>query len=86
MVDIEKKVRQMIVEKTAVSESKLLPETRFTEDLKIDSMDVVELIVEFENEFDINIPSSQAEEIKTLAQAVECITRKVETKKLETDL
>jgi acyl carrier protein len=71
MSDIADKVKQIIVDKLGVDDSEVTPEASFTNDLGADSLDTVELIMEFEKEFDISIPDEQAENIQTVGQAVE---------------
>ena len=70
MSEISEKVKAIIVEKCGVSESEVTPEASFTQDLGLDSLDTVELIMEFEKEFGITIPADKAEGIKTVADAV----------------
>lgn len=70
MSEISEKVKAIIVEKCGVSESEVTPEASFTQDLGLDSLDTVELIMEFEKEFGITIPDDKAESIKTVADAV----------------
>ncbi|RMD71239.1 MAG: acyl carrier protein [Bacteroidetes bacterium] len=69
--NVAEKVKQIIVEKLGVDESQVTPEASFTNDLGADSLDTVELIMEFEKEFDISIPDEQAENIQTVGQAIE---------------
>lgn len=71
MADIAEKVKQIIVDKLGVDESEVTNEASFTNDLGADSLDTVELIMEFEKEFDVTIPDEQAENIQTVGQAVE---------------
>lgn len=70
MSDIASKVKKIIVEKLGVDESEVTPEASFTNDLGADSLDTVELIMEFEKEFNVSIPDDQAENIQTVGQAV----------------
>ena len=70
MASIEEKVKQIIVDKLGVDESEVTPEASFQNDLGADSLDTVELIMEFEKEFDMSIPDEQAENIQTVGQAV----------------
>ncbi|HMT77124.1 MAG: acyl carrier protein [Saprospiraceae bacterium] len=67
---IEEKVRKIIVERLGVDESDVTLEASFTEHLGADSLDTVELIMELEKEFNISIPDEQAEQIKTVGDAV----------------
>lgn len=73
MSDITSRVKAIIVDKLGVSESEVTPEASFTNDLGADSLDTVELIMEFEKNFDIQIPDDQAENIATVKQAIEYI-------------
>ena len=70
MSDIAAKVNAIIVDKLGVDESEVTPEASFTNDLGADSLDTVELIMEFEKEFDIAIPDDQAEKISTVGEAI----------------
>ncbi len=70
MSDISAKVKAIIVDKLGVDESEVTPEASFTNDLGADSLDTVELIMEFEKEFDIAIPDDQAEKISTVGEAI----------------
>ena len=73
MSDVKSKVVSIIVDKLGVEESEITNEASFTNDLGADSLDTVELIMEFEKEFDIQIPDDQAENIGTVGQAVSYI-------------
>ncbi len=70
MSDIKDRVTKIIVDKLAVNASDITMEASFTNDLGADSLDTVELIMEFEKEFDISIPDDQAENIATVGDAV----------------
>lgn len=70
MSDIAQKVKSIIIDKLGVEESEVNPEASFTNDLGADSLDTVELIMEFEKEFNISIPDDQAENIATVGQAI----------------
>jgi acyl carrier protein len=70
MSDIESKVKAIIVDKLGVDESEVTAEASFTNDLGADSLDTVELIMEFEKEFNIAIPDDQAEKIQTVGDSV----------------
>jgi acyl carrier protein len=70
MSSIAEKVKKIIVDKLGVDESEVVTEASFTNDLGADSLDTVELIMEFEKEFDISIPDDQAENIQTVGQAI----------------
>jgi acyl carrier protein len=71
MSTIAEKVKKIIVDKLGVDESEVTHEASFTNDLGADSLDTVELIMEFEKEFDVSIPDDQAEKIQTVGQAIE---------------
>ena len=73
MSDIKSKVISIIVDKLGVEESEVTNEASFTNDLGADSLDTVELIMEFEKEFNIAIPDDQAENIQTVGDAVSYI-------------
>ena len=73
MSDVNVKVIEIIVDKLGVDEGEVTAEASFTNDLGADSLDTVELIMEFEKEFNIAIPDDQAEKIQTVAQAIEYI-------------
>ena len=70
MSEIAQKVKVIIIDKLGVEESEVTPEASFTNDLGADSLDTVELIMEFEKEFNISIPDDQAENIATVGQAI----------------
>jgi len=73
MSDIASRVKSIIIDKLGVEESEVTTEASFTNDLGADSLDTVELIMEFEKEFNIAIPDDQAESISTVGQAVSYI-------------
>ncbi|MFN3446321.1 MAG: acyl carrier protein [Bacteroidia bacterium] len=70
MSDVASRVKAIIIDKLGVEESEITNEANFTNDLGADSLDTVELIMEFEKEFNIAIPDDQAEKIGTVGQAV----------------
>jgi len=70
MSEVEEKVKAIIVDKLGVDEGEATNEASFTNDLGADSLDTVELIMEFEKEFDIQIPDDKAEAIATVGNAV----------------
>ncbi|MBR4387688.1 MAG: acyl carrier protein [Prevotella sp.] len=70
MSEIVAKVTDIIVEKLGVSAEEVKPEASFTNDLGADSLDTVELIMEFEKEFGVSIPDDKAEEIRTVGDAI----------------
>ncbi|MFT6500682.1 MAG: acyl carrier protein [Crocinitomicaceae bacterium] len=73
MSDVNSKVVSIIVDKLGVDESEVANESSFTNDLGADSLDTVELIMEFEKEFNIAIPDDQAENIQTVGDAIKYI-------------
>jgi acyl carrier protein len=73
MSEVEEKVKAIIIDKLGVDESEVTNEASFTNDLGADSLDTVELIMEFEKEFDIQIPDDKAEAIATVGDAVSFI-------------
>ena len=73
MSEIESKVKAIIVDKLGVDEAEVVPTASFTNDLGADSLDTVELIMEFEKEFGINIPDDQTEKIATVGDAISYI-------------
>ena len=75
MSEIESKVKAIIVDKLGVDEAEVKPESSFTNDLGADSLDTVELIMEFEKEFGISIPDDQADTIATVGDAIAFIEK-----------
>ena len=73
MSEIASRVKAIIVDKLGVEESEVTNEASFTNDLGADSLDTVELIMEFEKEFGISIPDDQAEKIQTVGDAISYI-------------
>lgn len=73
MSELETKVKAIIVDKLGVEEADVKPEASFTNDLGADSLDTVELIMEFEKEFGISIPDDEAEKITTVGEAISYI-------------
>ena len=72
-MSLNEKVTNIIVDKLSVEESRVVPEASFLDDLGADSLDTVELIIEFEEEFDLEIPDEDAEKITTVGAALEYI-------------
>ena len=73
MSDIASRVKALIVDKLGVDENEVIEEASFTNDLGADSLDTVELIMEFEKEFDITIPDDKSEGIATVGNAIKFI-------------
>ncbi|HSW02092.1 MAG TPA: acyl carrier protein [Sedimentisphaerales bacterium] len=80
---IENKVIEIISEQMGVDKSEITRETSFINDLNADSLDTVELVMEFEDEFDMSIPDEEAEKIQTVGAAVEYIVNIAQSKKKE---
>ena len=77
MSDNLTKIKEIIVDKLGIEVSKITNEARFIEDLGADSLDTVELIMEFEEEFDIEISDEEAEHLTTVGKSVEYINEKL---------
>jgi acyl carrier protein len=75
MSAIESKVKAIIVDKLGVEESQVTPDASFTADLNADSLDTVELIMEFEKEFGISIPDEDTQKINTVNDVIEYIEK-----------
>lgn len=78
MSDIEKRVTAIIVDLLGVNEADIKPEARFREDLEADSLDLVELIMAFEEEFNGEISDEQAQKITTVGEAITYITENMQ--------
>ncbi|MBI4535748.1 MAG: acyl carrier protein [Ignavibacteriae bacterium] len=76
MSDIEKKVKEIIMNKLGVDDGQITQEASFTNDLGADSLDTVELVMEFEKAFNLQIPDEDAEKIATVGDAVKYIQSK----------
>lgn len=74
--DVAAKVKEIIVNKLGVDEAQITPEASFTNDLGADSLDTVELVMEFEKAFNLTIPDEDAEKIGTVGDAIKYITSK----------
>lgn len=77
MADVEAKVKEIIMNKLGVEASQVTTEASFTNDLGADSLDTVELVMEFEKAFNLQIPDEDAEKISTVSDAVKYLTGKV---------
>ncbi|MGB9702294.1 MAG: acyl carrier protein [Candidatus Kapaibacteriota bacterium] len=77
MADIRKQVTEIIIKKLGVEESQITDAASFTKDLGADSLDTVELIMEFEKEFDISIDEADAEKIQTVGDVITYLTSKL---------
>ena len=80
---IEKKVIEIISEQMGADKAEITRETSFINDLNADSLDTVELVMEFEDEFDMSIPDEEAEKIQTVGAAVEYIVKVAQSKSQE---
>ena len=78
MASIEERVKKIIVEQLGVDEDEVTPTASFIDDLGADSLDTVELVMAFEEEFDIEIPDEDAEKITTVQDAIDYITNHTE--------
>jgi len=74
-MDITTKVKELIKEKLNVDENEIVPAARFIEDLGADSLDTVELIMKFEEEFDMEIPETEADKLRTVQEAIDYIEK-----------
>jgi acyl carrier protein len=81
--EIENKVIEIISEQMGVDKSEITRETSFINDLNADSLDTVELVMEFEDEFDMSIPDEEAEKIQTVGAAVDYIINAIHAKSKE---
>ena len=80
---IEPKVIEIVSEQMGVDKAEITRETSFINDLNADSLDTVELVMEFEDEFDMSIPDEEAEKIQTVGAAIDYILNIVKTKENE---
>jgi len=80
---IENKVIDIISEQMGTDKSEITRETSFINDLNADSLDTVELVMEFEDEFDMSIPDEDAEKIQTVGAAIDYITKAIQSKSQE---
>jgi acyl carrier protein len=77
MQDVQKKIASILIEKLGIPESEITPDASFVKDLGIDSLDYAELVMEFEQVFDIKIPDDDAEKMQTIGNAVDYIHSKL---------
>jgi acyl carrier protein len=75
--NIAKKVTEILVDKLGIAESEVTPDANFIKDLGIDSLDYAEIVMEFEQTFNIRIPDSDAEKLQTMKQAVQYIDEQI---------
>jgi len=78
---IEEKVIDIISEQMGAEKSEITRETSFVNDLNADSLDTVELVMEFEDEFDMSIPDEEAEKIQTVGAAIDYVAKMIQEKK-----
>jgi len=78
---VDDKVKQIVSEQLGVDEGEVTPSASFVDDLGADSLDVVELVMAFEEAFDIEIPDEDAEKIKTVQEAIDYIDKKAKVSK-----
>ena len=76
-MDIEAKVKQIVMDKLGVEESQIVPSANFIEDLRADSLDTLELVMAFEEEFSINIPDEDQDKLRTVGQAIDYLKEKL---------
>ncbi len=76
-MDIEAKVKQIVVDKLGVEESQVVPSANFIEDLRADSLDTVELVMAFEEEFGLTIPDEDQDKLRTVGQAIDYLKEKL---------
>jgi acyl carrier protein len=81
MAAVEERVKQIIVEQLGVDEAEVTPSASFVDDLGADSLDTVELVMAFEEAFDIEIPDEDAEKIRTVNDAVDYIEKHAKSAK-----
>ncbi|WKZ58636.1 MAG: acyl carrier protein [Cyclobacteriaceae bacterium] len=81
MADVSQKVARILIDKLGVAESEINPDTNLVKDLGIDSLDYAEIVMDFEQTFDIRIPDEDAEKLTTIGAAVAYIEKKLQDKK-----
>jgi len=77
MQDVSKRVAQILIEKLGIAESEITPDANLVKDLGIDSLDYAEIVMDFEQTFDIKIPDHDAEKLSTIGNAVKYIENKL---------
>ncbi len=78
LAEIESKVKKIVAEQMGVAEAEISRDTSFVNDLNADSLDTVELVMEFEEKFELSIPDEEAEKIQTVGQAIDYIAAHLE--------
>lgn len=81
MADVSEKVARILIDKLGIAESEINPEANLVKDLGIDSLDYAEIVMDFEQTFDIRIPDDDAEKLATIGAAVKYIEDKLKAKK-----
>ncbi len=79
-MDLEKRLNNLIVEQLGISEEEAVPEASFIDDLGADSLDIVELVMAMEEEFDVEIPDEDAEQIQRISDAISYMKEKLGSK------
>lgn len=79
MSSVQKRINAILIDKLGINESEITPDASFVKDLGIDSLDYAELVMEFEQTFDIKIPDDDAEKMQTIGQAVSYIESKIKS-------
>jgi len=79
IAEIEAKVKKIVAEQMGVAENEITRDTSFVNDLNADSLDTVELVMEFEDEFEMSIPDEEAEKIQTVGMAIDYIKAHLDT-------
>lgn len=80
MQDVSKRVAQILIDKLGIAESEITPDANLVKDLGIDSLDYAEIVMDFEQTFDIKIPDDDAEKLSTIGSAVKYIENKLKEK------
>jgi acyl carrier protein len=80
MQDVTTQVARILIEKLGIAESEINPDTNFVKDLGIDSLDYAEIVMDFEQTFDIRIPDEDAEKLTTIGAAISYIEKKLKEK------
>ncbi len=80
VAEVQSKVVKIVAEQMGVPEAEVRRETSFVQDLNADSLDTVELVMEFEEQFELSIPDEEAEKIQTVGQAIDYITAHLNSK------
>lgn len=76
--EIESRLKKVLVTELGLDEEKIAPDANFEEDLEVDSLGVVELLMAMEDEFEVKIPDEEAEDIRTVGQAVDLVKAKLD--------